>query len=804
MNGAQIPVRRWVIDLVACAVLLLVPIVGFFPTFGSAAYLPAAIGGLLLGMGVAVVSAWRGFGVLVVAGLTLAVYLVFGGPLALPQTTLFGVVPTVDTLVGLVLGVVTSWKELLTTVPPVPASDGYLIVPFLLSLVAAVLTVSLALRLRQAAWALAPAAAFLMVQIALGTSIPAAPIVEGVVFAAAAAGWLAVRQSMVAGAAVAAAGSSTRGVGRRVLAGAGVVALAVGVGVVASGFAAPEAPRYVLRDTVIPPFDVRDYPSPLQAYRAYVRDSADDTLFTMSGMPKDARVRIAAMDAYSGTVYNVSDGGGYGSSSAFTPVRGGMAPDARGDAAEVHVTIGEYDAVWMPQLGAVEQVTFAGDRADDMRRESFYNAASGTGIVIGGLAAGDEYDLDVVVPEVPDDKALAGVDFANVKLPTQEGVPDDFAAIASDVTADAETSVERVRALQEMLSTKGFFSHGLQGEVVSRAGHTAERITTLLGAEQMVGDDEQYAVAMALLAREVDIPARVVMGFYPAEDEATGTLFEATGDDLHAWVEVAFEGYGWVPFDPTPPEDQQPSDVTTKPRSEPKPQVLQPPPPLEEPADLPPTVPDDRGAEDEDEVGSTPWGLIAGVAGVSILVVALLLAPFIVIGALKASRRRRRREAERPSDRISGGWDELVDRAADYGAAVSVGGTRTEDADALTSRFAEPRVTTLAARADVDVFGPADPTPADIDEFWRQVDEIVGGIGRSHSVWRRMRARLSLRSLLAGTRFALAVRTQRSAPAAPAPEASAPADPTADTGTRQNRRTSRRAEERAAPPQETP
>lgn len=57
--------------------------------------------------------------------------------------------------------------------------------------------------------------------------------------------------------------------------------------------------------------------------------------------------------------------------------------------------------------------------------------------------------------------------------------------------------------------------------------------------------------------------------------------FEATGDNLHVWVEIAFEGVGWVPFDPTPDEDNVPNDQTTTPQANPRPQVLQPPPPAQ-------------------------------------------------------------------------------------------------------------------------------------------------------------------------------------------------------------------------------
>jgi hypothetical protein len=97
----------------------------------------------------------------------------------------------------------------------------------------------------------------------------------------------------------------------------------------------------------------------------------------------------------------------------------------------------------------------------------------------------------------------------------------------------------------------------------------------------------------------------------------------------------------------------------------PKPQVLQPPPlPQQEPVDLPPTAADDRGSEDEDGFDAALLWMIPSIGTGALTVLAVLLTPFIVIGVLKAARRRRRRQAERASDRISGGWDELVNRAS--------------------------------------------------------------------------------------------------------------------------------------------
>ena len=49
----------------------------------------------------------------------------------------------------------------------------------------------------------------------------------------------------------------------------------------------------------------------------------------------------------------------------------------------------------------------------------------------------------------------------------------------------------------------------------SPAGHTSARIASLLTQPALVGDEEQYAVTMALMARELGLPARVVLGFVP-------------------------------------------------------------------------------------------------------------------------------------------------------------------------------------------------------------------------------------------------------------------------------------------------
>lgn len=756
--GEARPTRVVVLDLVAAALLLAVTVIGFATTFDGPQYLVAAVGGLALGLALASAGARWGWGVLRLAGATALAYIVLGGALALPHTALLGVVPTLDTLRQLALGIITSWKQLLTTVPPVAAADGHLIVPFILTLVGGVLTGSLALRARRPAWALLPGLAVLVTSILLGTPQPTAPLLEGIAFAVVAVAWLSLRQAWdgdraavrveSAGTSDAASVRSSRT--RRLIAGGAVLAVAAGAGVATAAFASPPVPRYILRDFVIPPFDINRYPSPLQAYRGYIRDDADTTLFTVTGLPEDGRVRLATMDAYDGIVYNVADDGA-GSSSAFTPVRSNMSPDAKGTPTTLRFEIRDLPGVWLPDVGSPRDITFDGARADELARSAHFNDATGTAVVAAGLAPGDAYTLDTLVAAPPSDAALADVPFAPVKMPKQTGIPEKIADLASTATADAETPIERARALESWLHTDGFFSNGLEGQVISLSGHGANRIMSLFSSDQMIGDDEQYAVAMALMATQLGMPARVVMGWHADEDDpATGGVLTATGDNLHAWVEIAFQGYGWVPFDPTPDEDNQPNDQTTKPQANPKPQVLQPPPPAQEPADLPPAIAEDREQDDEQEAGIDWLGPVLLYGGTALGVLALLAAPFIVMGVIKGTRRARRRNAARAADRVSGGWDELVDSAVDLRTPVAIGATRAESAAAVGAAFEEPRVAELATRADREVYGPGDPSPDEVEAFWREVDDIVGGMKGTTTRWQRIRARLSLRSLRRG------------------------------------------------------
>lgn len=60
-----------------------------------------------------------------------------------------------------------------------------------------------------------------------------------------------------------------------------------------------------------------------------------------------------------------------------------------------------------------------------------------------------------------------------------------------------------------------------------------------------------FAFAMTLMCRSLGIPARVVVGFFVHPDSGVLNFYPVQANQAHAWVEVWFDGYGWIEFDPT-------------------------------------------------------------------------------------------------------------------------------------------------------------------------------------------------------------------------------------------------------------
>jgi len=79
---------------------------------------------------------------------------------------------------------------------------------------------------------------------------------------------------------------------------------------------------------------------------------------------------------------------------------------------------------------------------------------------------------------------------------------------------------------------------------------------------------EQYATTMTMLMRMAGYPARYVLGYLPGTIAQNTLTWQVTSQQKHAWVEVYFPSFGWIPFDPTGGSIGQP---TVLPRGSPGP-----------------------------------------------------------------------------------------------------------------------------------------------------------------------------------------------------------------------------------------
>ncbi|NWK56402.1 transglutaminase domain-containing protein [Verrucomicrobiaceae bacterium N1E253] len=89
--------------------------------------------------------------------------------------------------------------------------------------------------------------------------------------------------------------------------------------------------------------------------------------------------------------------------------------------------------------------------------------------------------------------------------------------------------------------------------------------------EERRGYCEHFATAAAMLCRALGVPSRVAYGWSGGRLYRSQNMFVFRAKDAHAWTEIKLDGYGWVIFDTTPPDDEATPESHAAPESEPAP-----------------------------------------------------------------------------------------------------------------------------------------------------------------------------------------------------------------------------------------
>jgi transglutaminase-like putative cysteine protease len=121
-----------------------------------------------------------------------------------------------------------------------------------------------------------------------------------------------------------------------------------------------------------------------------------------------------------------------------------------------------------------------------------------------------------------------------------------LARLAEHVAGRARTPYAAVARLEKWFLVSGGFRYSNHPPVI------APPLVSFV-TQTRAGYCQYFAGAMTLMLRYLGIPARVAVGFAGGTYSASHHVWLVTDLDSHAWVEVWFKGYGWLPFDPTPP-----------------------------------------------------------------------------------------------------------------------------------------------------------------------------------------------------------------------------------------------------------
>ena len=165
---------------------------------------------------------------------------------------------------------------------------------------------------------------------------------------------------------------------------------------------------------------------------------------------------------------------------------------------------------------------------------------------------GERYEYDVLTPPPgaarrPQRDAVASSEaWWSTSLPPPSPALERISEKALEITSGARRDVERVERVRRFLT--GEFEYSL--EVPGFVG--PDGVAALLDRGE--GYCTQFASAAVLMLRSLNVPARVVSGFLVQEFDPEGGVYRVRHRDTHAWIEVHFEGLGWVPYDVTPPD----------------------------------------------------------------------------------------------------------------------------------------------------------------------------------------------------------------------------------------------------------
>ena len=304
--------------------------------------------------------------------------------------------------------------------------------------------------------------------------------------------------------------------------------------------------------------------------------------------------------------------------------------------------------------------------------------------------------------------------------------------LAARVTEGARTPYATVLALESWLRQTGGFTYD------ESPPRTQGPPLTAFVTRTRAGYCQHFAGAMATMLRMLGVPARVAVGF--TSGIPRDGRWEVADRDAHAWVEVWFDGHGWIPFDPTPGRGTLGGEYSFASSSQAAVAALRRGELRRTTPERTPRVPD---AGDLADAGGSDAGRAPSLVGVGLVLAAAWI---LLVGLGKATRRRLRYLSRDPRRLATASRRELEDFLRDQGADVPQNATL-----AMLQRAVHDELgldaglfATAAARAR---FGPPGTGEPDASRARHEAKRLIRTARNELSVWARFRGLVSLRSL---------------------------------------------------------
>ncbi len=343
---------------------------------------------------------------------------------------------------------------------------------------------------------------------------------------------------------------------------------------------------------------------------------------------------------------------------------------------------------------------------------------------------------------------------------------DQLRGLAERLTKGQASAYDKAVAIQAWFHRPGNFTYSVKANSGTGSAALARFLT---GTK--TGSCQQFAFGMAVLARLVGIPSRVVVGFTQGTFVAHDDTWQVKTSDAHAWPELYFSGAGWLAFEPTPPsqggqagqgtatvpaysDPQRFPGGTPHPRTGPNPGGPSPGPALGHSSTrLPGKLANQAGGPAGPGASKADDPVPLGAVAIALLAV-LLLTPGVTRVAV---RRWRWRTARDDVTRAHVAWRELCDDLADHRiiwqASESPRALARRITESLGLAGAERDALARIARAEERASYAA--TPADSTRLRADVALVRRAVTRACRLPARWSARIAPSSALAPARAGL-------------------------------------------------